>query len=80
MRKSCISFQNSTNPDSRLTGVFDLRDEWVQELRDLGVIATKKVDTRLNVSDLLTKCHDRARYQELCNLVRAKPHVSAIAG
>ena len=29
-----VSFQNGTNPNSKLKGVFDLREQWVKELRD----------------------------------------------
>ena len=31
-----------------------------------------KYATNINTSDLLTKCHERARFQELCGLVRGK--------
>ena len=29
-----VSFQNGTNPNSKLKGIFDLREQWVKELRD----------------------------------------------
>ena len=72
--KACISFQQGTNPDSRLTGVFDLREEWVRELKQKDKVVTIKVDTKYNTSDLFTKCHERARFAELCELVRGKAH------
>ncbi len=31
---SGVSFQKSTNPNSKLNGIFDMREEWVNELRD----------------------------------------------
>ena len=29
-----VSFQNGTNPNSQLKGVFDLREQWVKELSE----------------------------------------------
>ena len=29
-----VSFQHGTNPNSQLKGIFDLREQWVKELRD----------------------------------------------
>ena len=46
------SFQNNTNPNSRLLGCFDLREKWVQELRDKKQVKVIKVPTKYNVSDL----------------------------
>ena len=31
---SRVSFRKSTNPNSKLKGIFDMREEWVNELRD----------------------------------------------
>ena len=70
--KACISFQRSTNPDTRLLGVFDLREQWVRELRDMSVVVTQKVVTALNVSDLLTKCHVRQKFVDLVSLISGK--------
>ena len=33
-----ISFQQSTTPNSRIKGAYDLRDNWVIELKDKGKI------------------------------------------
>ena len=54
-----VSFQQKTNPATRLKGTFDLRAAWVQELQDQDFIKVEKVHTALNVADLLTKCHQR---------------------
>ena len=67
-----ISFQNATCGNSRLLGTFDLRDEWVQELRDKKMIHTVKVHTDFNISDLLTKTHAAPRFAKLMALIREK--------
>ena len=53
---AALSFQKATKANTKLKGVYNLRDKWVQELRDDSKIVTKKVDTAVNVSDVLTKC------------------------
>ena len=51
-----ISFQQATKTNTKLKGVYNLRDKWVQKLRDGSNMATGKVCTALNLSDVLTKC------------------------
>lgn len=62
-----VSFQASTAMNSKLKGVFNLRDEWVKELKEAGIILAEKVDTRVNIADLLTKCHE---WHTMCKLLR----------
>ena len=50
-----VIFQNKMNPTSKLKGVFDLRDNWVQELQDRQIITAVKVNTNVNLADQLTK-------------------------
>ena len=33
-----------------------MREAWVQELRDLDIVATQYVDSDRNLADILTKC------------------------
>ena len=73
-----VSFQRKTNPDTRLKGTFDLRDAWVKELQDQNIISVKKVDTLLNVADLLTKCHQRGSHRRLIALVEARANELAL--
>jgi hypothetical protein len=54
---AAVSFQRSTTPYSKLKGVYNFRDQWVRELKDLKVIMAEKVPTDKNAADLLTKCH-----------------------
>ena len=51
-----VSFQRCTNPDTQIKGVFDLRDEWVRELRNSKKVSAMKVDTAKNIADMMTKC------------------------
>ena len=55
---AALSFQKATKANPKLKGVYrdNLREKWVQELRDDSKIVTKKVDTAVNISDVLTKC------------------------
>ena len=52
------SFQNATCINSKLRGVFDLRDVWVQELRDKGQVETVTIPRDENHADIhvLTHC------------------------
>lgn len=67
-----VSFQNVTNPDTKLMGTYDLRDAWIKELRDMNVIKAVKINTIYNASDLLTKCHDPVTFKKLVNLVQER--------
>ena len=51
-----VSFQKSTNPNSKLKGIFDMREEWVNELRDKKKVTAVKVSTDKNIADMMTKC------------------------
>ena len=48
---SGVSFQKSTNPNSKLKGIFDMREEWVNELRDRKKVTAVKVSTDKNIAD-----------------------------
>ena len=64
-----VSFQQSTNMNTRLKGIFDLRLEWCRELRDRSQVKAVKVGTKENISDLLTKCHSGPTQARLVELV-----------
>ena len=72
-----ISFQHSTCPNGKLLGTFDLRGDWVKELKNLKQINTVKVATEYNLADLLTKCHPATRFTQLMQFFRAKAGMSA---
>jgi len=65
---TCLSFQHRTNPDTRLRGCYDLRDERISELRDSTELETVYVHTDKNLADLLTKCHVKKKFESLMRL------------
>ena len=64
-----ISFQHSTNPDTKLKGIFYFRHKWVQELRDVSVMDAIKIDTKDNISDMFTKCQSRPVFEHHKSLI-----------
>ena len=50
-----VHFQNKMNPATKLKGVFDLRQKWVEELQDRRIITAVKVSAHVNLADQLTK-------------------------
>lgn len=63
-----ISFQHRTCPHTKLKGVFDLRWDWVKDLQDDGGVTTAYINTKDNVADLLTKCHQSTDFNRLVQL------------
>ena len=41
--KAGVYFQNKMNPATRLKGVFDLRQKWIEELQDRHIITAVKI-------------------------------------
>ena len=73
-----ITFQAKMNADSKLLGMIDIRWQWVQELQDTDLIRAVKVDTLVNIADLLTKCHARSTFMRLADL--PMEHAVKLAG
>ena len=62
-----LSFQRDTCPTSKIRGCFQLREAWVRELRDQGVVRTEKIPRELNMADMLTHCLSRCKFRDaLC--------------
>ena len=55
-----------------------MRAAWVKELRDEGVLKVEKIDTLLNVADLLTKCHQKCSHNRLLALVEQRAQEIAL--
>ena len=64
-----VSFQKSTTPYSKLRGVYNLRHNWVTELKDSKIVRAEKVHTDLNVADLFTKCHEWHKMRKLLSII-----------
>ena len=41
---------------TQIKGVFDLREEWVRELRNNKKVSAMKVGTVKNIADMMAKC------------------------
>ena len=50
------SFSENTCVSSKLVGVYDMREDWVQTLRDQGLVKVQYVGGQANKANLLTKC------------------------
>ena len=50
------SFQHATCQASQLKGIFDMRQEWVQDLQNEKKWNAIHVDTKINLADMFTKC------------------------
>ena len=57
---------------SKLRGTFNVRDGWVQELRDASTLIVEKVGTENNLADLMTKTHPTARFKQLLGMIGSK--------
>ena len=66
------SFARGTCVNSKLGGTFDVREAWVQELKNRSEVAVQYVDTTHNIADLLTKTHRTHRFQQLLSMVGSK--------
>ena len=64
-----ISFSKGTCVNSRLRGTFDIRADWVRELRNRFQLAVVPVSSSNNCADLCTKAHPTQRFQQLLKLI-----------
>ena len=67
--KQARSFASDTCPRSKIRGSFDLREDWVSEIRDEKVVKTVEVASQDNYADLFTKCLPRGVYLKLRNAI-----------
>ena len=65
-----ITFQRATCLMSRLRGCIDMRWGWVKELRDMEKIMTKKVESDMNLADVLTKCLPPCKFVRMMKRIR----------
>ena len=63
------SFAKGTCVNSKLGGTFDVRADWVKELKDRSEVNVQYVDTTNKIADLLTKTHRTHRFQQLLSMV-----------
>ena len=48
-----------------MRGCFDLRDDWVKDLRDKNLLWVDKVNSEDNLADFFTKCFSKGKFNEL---------------
>ena len=78
--EGAISFKDDTCPVSKSKGAFDYRMNWVEELKEEGKVAKKKVKEARNLADMMTmaKAYPTYKFKLRMNLIReAKKIVEA---
>ena len=68
--KQAEVFQKGTCVSTKLVGVYDMREDWIQELRDQTVITTTHVSGQHNKADVLTKCMSSGAFNSGVGLVQ----------
>ena len=66
------SFSRGTCVETKLRGTFDMRSDWVAELRSALEVQVDYVSTTNNYADLLTKSHTSVRFEQLINMINPK--------
>ena len=67
-----VSFQRMTTPSTKLKGVYDLRWEWVKELKNKDRIRAVKVSSDKNYADMLTKCYKPHEMTRMLKLMKVQ--------
>ena len=70
--KQAQSFQQGTCVQSKIRGTFDMRESWVQELKDKSQVQVEHVPGAHNCADLMSKAHRTCRFQQLLNSITNK--------
>ena len=70
-RGTCVAY-------CKIRSRFDMRAEWVGELRDSGAIEVDYVTSTDNLADLLTKSHKNVRFEQLMGMIGRKAAKKAI--
>ena len=68
--KQAISFQEDTCPKSRIRGSFDLREDWVAEVRDQKIVQMSWIHGEKNRSDIMTKCMPTWKFRRMFKLIQ----------
>ena len=59
------SFQGDTCPNSKIRGSIDMREAWIEEMRDNSVVRTEHVPGGENLADILTKCFKGPKFSQI---------------
>ena len=63
------SFAEDTCAKRKIRGSFDMREAWIQEVRDDTVAENEQVDTSINLTDLFTKCLPRLKFVDMMDRI-----------
>lgn len=74
------SFQQDTCAKSRTRGAFDLREDWVRELRDGKTVSTKHVSTDDNLADMFTETLPIWKFQDFVSRIQNSQSVQILGG
>ena len=66
------TFQQGTCVNSKIRGVIDMRENWVQELRDDSKVKTVHVPGTQNTANILTKCMPNWKFRKELSLINGK--------
>ena len=72
------SFQKATCLNSRLRGVFDLRDSWVRELREDKKLQVKYVAAEGQLADVLTKALPAYKFRRSIEKISPKVFIDMV--
>ena len=61
-------FCKNLNVNSKLRTTFNMKENWIKELRDKSILKVEHVDSNINPADILTKPHDAGRFADLLAL------------
>ena len=65
-----ISFKNDTCPVSKIRGAFDYREDWVEDLKESGIVEVWKIKEIRNLAGILTKAYPKYKFKERKKLIK----------
>ena len=68
--KGVKSFATGSCVESKLKGVWDLREEWVKELRDVGMVKPMKIPRSDNCADGFTRCLNAKEFRQFVSICK----------
>jgi len=75
MQAKSLASSTCLHSTCKLRGIFDIREDWVLELRQRDEPFVDYVQSEHNIADLLTKSHTTARYQQLLGKIGDKANI-----
>ena len=73
-----VVFQKGTCVNSKLKGTFDMRLQWIGELKADNIVQGAKVDRENNLSDILTHCQPSGKFTKA--VLQIQKHYKKFSG